>query len=138
MPAFFRARACISIMIGPSLVGSSSGVTVGPRCQPSAIASSPLPASTTRPVKSDELQAGDPHHGGRNAAGMHRGFLFLGTFALAFRHTGQRLRGDGVDGHAVPLQFPRRDHRERGDARLRRAIVGLARCCRKSRTPRTC
>ena len=39
MPAALRARLTRSATIGPSFVGSSSGLTRGPRCQPSAIAS---------------------------------------------------------------------------------------------------
>ncbi len=58
MPAFKRALAIISSTIGPSLVGSSTGLLVGPRCQPSAIANTSPLASNTRPViPADSLEA---------------------------------------------------------------------------------
>ncbi len=50
MPAFLRALASRSATIGPSLAGSSSGPTRGPRCHPSAMASIRPEASNTRPV----------------------------------------------------------------------------------------
>ena len=50
MPAFNRAFDIISSTTGPSFVGSSTGLCVGPRCQPSAIANTSPLASNTRPV----------------------------------------------------------------------------------------
>src|SRR3954468_7729581 len=74
-----------------------------------------------------------PDDRGRRVAGVHgvELFVLLGLLQLhvlddGARHTGHAARGDGVGPHAVVGQLEAGDDRQGGDARLGRAVVGLA------------
>ena len=112
--------------MGPSVVGSSTGATAGPRCQPSA---------TTR-VRPElrrcgryvlRLGAREPGDDGgdpaRAALRPHR----VGDLAhhQVLGQSRERAGRDAVDGDSVALELAGRDDGEGGDAGLGGSIVGL-------------
>src|SRR5689334_10096654 len=52
--------------------------------------------------------------------------VLFGVVAQVLGHTGEGRGRNRIHRDAVAAQFARRDHRERGDARFRRTVVGLA------------
>ncbi len=128
MSALGRASATSCSTSGPTAWGSRVPVTWGPRCHPSATAR--VDADDVEDATRDRtrLDAGQPHDDRGDPAGRHGllGLLVGGPEAQVGGEAGERTRGDGVDGDAVPGELVGGDDRERGDARLGRAVVGLA------------
>ena len=94
--------------------------------------------SKTRPVTPADSGAGEPRDDRRDPARATSSpsprRLAL-AHAEVLGHAGERGRGDGVDRDAVAAPAPSRgDDRERGDAGLGRAVVRLARRCRRCPT----
>ena len=104
--------------------------TPSPRPQPSATAMRPPPTRNTWPVTPatarwpSQVTSGAMFSG---PLGSHSAFRRSGPAAAeVLGHAGARAGRDRVDRHVVPRELLAAMMRERGDARLRRAVVGLA------------
>ena len=101
--------------------------SLGPRCQPSAMARNWPDASNTRPVT--PADSSDASHVTIGAIQCGRAGLALlvglRRRAEALGHAGEGDGSDGVDGDAVARHLEGGDDREGGDAGLGRAVVGL-------------
>ena len=123
-----RGRASASSLrtIGPTSAADSTGLAVGPRCHPSAIASTSPEASITWPVTSDESAEASQVATGATQVGAKP---CRTSSERLLRSPVSRVSAPGamaVGGDAVAAELDRSDLGERGDAGLGGAVVGLA------------